>query len=148
MLALYMVVAVGMGCFLALQAGVNGRLRVRAGDPVHAALLSSAIAAASLLIYSVAVVRRPWPDAGEMTSAPWWIWTGGLMGATYVVTSLVLITRLGAAVSFALIVVGQMLASLIMDHFGLLGLPRHEVNPWRVLGAIFLVTGVVLIRRF
>ncbi|MEA2586713.1 MAG: bacterial/archaeal transporter family-2 protein [Thermomicrobiales bacterium] len=148
MLALYMIVAVGMGCFLALQAGVNGRLRVRTGDPVHAALFSSAIAALSLLIYAVMIVRKPWPDPAEMASAPFWIWTGGLMGAAYVVTSLVLITRLGGAVSFALIVVGQMLASLIMDHFGLLGLPRHEVNPWRVLGAAFLVAGVVLIRRF
>ncbi len=148
MLALYMAIAVGLGCFLAFQVGVNGRLRLRTGDPVYAAALSSAIAALSLLLYSVTIVRKPWPDSAELTAAPWWIWTGGLMGAAYVATSLTLIARLGAAVMFALIVVGQMLATMVMDHFGLLGLPRHEVNPLRALGAVFLVAGVVLIRRF
>jgi bacterial/archaeal transporter family-2 protein len=148
MLTLYMTIAVGMGTFLALQAGVNGRLRLRAGDPVHAALISTTISTLSLLIYSVAVVRKPWPDPAVMASAPWWIWTGGLMGAAYVVTSLVLITRLGGALTLSLLVVGQMLAALIIDHFGLLGISRHEITPIRALGAVCLVTGVVLIRRF
>jgi transporter family-2 protein len=141
-------IAVGMGCFLAIQAGINGRLRLRTGDPVYAALISTTVSTSSLLLYSVIVVRKPLPDLSRLTSAPVWIWSGGLLGATLVVGSLVLITRLGGAVMFALIVVGQMLAALVMDHHGLLGLPRHEVNLWRVLGAVFLVTGVVLIRRF
>jgi bacterial/archaeal transporter family-2 protein len=145
---LYATIAVAMGSFLALQAGINGRLRVRAGDPVYAALISSAISAFLLLLYAVLVVRQPLPEPSRLTSAPWWLWTGGLMGAAYLVTALVLVTRLGGAVWFALVVVGQLLASLVMDHYGLLGLPRHEVNPWRVLGVAFLVLGVVLIRRF
>jgi transporter family-2 protein len=143
-----MSIAVAMGCFLAVQPAVNGRLRIRVGDPVHAALVSTTISTLSLLLYSVAVVRKPWPNTAHLTSAPWWIWTGGLMGAVYVVTSLVLLSRLGGAVLFASVVVGQMLATLAMDHYGLFGLPRHEVNPWRVLGAAFLVVGVALIRRF
>jgi transporter family-2 protein len=147
-LAVYTTIAVAMGCFLAVQVAVNGGLRLRTGDPAHAALISTTISTASLLLYSVAIVRKPWPDPAQLTSAPWWIWTGGLLGAVYVATSLVLLSRLGGAILFASIVVGQMLATLAMDHFGLFGLPRHEVNPWRVLGAIFLVTGVALIRHF
>ena len=148
MLLVYMTLAVTMGCFLAVQPAVNGRLRLRAGHAVHAALISTTISTLSLLFYSFVVVRKPWPPSGQLTSAPWWVWTGGLMGAVYVATSLVLLARLGGAVFIASIVVGQMLATLVMDHFGLLGLTRHEVNPLRVLGAIFLVAGVVLIRRF
>ncbi|HEY7033211.1 MAG TPA: DMT family transporter [Thermomicrobiales bacterium] len=148
MLAVYMTIAVAMGCLLAVQPAVNGRLRIRVGDAVHAALISSTISACSLLLYSLIVVRKPWPESAQLTAAPWWLWTGGLMGAVYVTISLVLLTRLGGAVYFASIVVGQMFATLVMDHFGLLGLTRHEVNPWRVLGAAFLVAGVVLIRRF
>jgi transporter family-2 protein len=147
MVVLLMLTAVGMGSVLATQVGVNGRLRVRTGDPVYAALISSTIAALSLLIYSVVVVREPWPAVVRLTSAPWWIWTGGLMGALYVVMSLVLVSRLGGAALFGSIVLGQMLAAITMDHFGLLGLQRHEVNLWRVFGALLLVAGVVLIRR-
>jgi transporter family-2 protein len=148
MLFAYMTIAVTMGCFLAVQPAVNGRLRLRVGDAAHAALISTTISTLSLLLYSVVVVRKPWPDSAQLTSAPWWIWTGGLMGAVYVATSLVLLSRLGGALLFASIVVGQMLATIVMDHFGLLGLSRHEVNPWRILGAAFLVAGVVLIRRY
>src|SRR5262249_23383134 len=123
MLALYVTIAVAMGGFLAVQVAVNGRLRLRAGDPAHAALISTSISTLSLLLYSVAVVRKPWPDSTQLTSAPWWIWTGGLLGAVYVATSLVLLSRLGGAILFASIVVGQMLATLVLDHFGLFGLP-------------------------
>jgi transporter family-2 protein len=148
MLFAYMTIAVTMGCFLAVQPAVNGRLRLRVGDAAHAALISTTISTLSLFLYSLVVVRKPWPDSAHLTSAPWWIWTGGLMGAVYVATSLVLLSRLGGALLFASIVVGQMLATIVMDHFGLLGLSRHEVNPWRILGAAFLVAGVVLIRRY
>lgn len=148
MTLLYLALAIGMGSLLAVQAGVNGRLRLRAGDPARAALISSAISATTLLIYTLVAVRHPWPPPARLAAAPWWTWTGGLMGAAIVVTTLVLITRLGGALLFALIVVGQMLAALVMDQFGLLGLPRHEINPWRVVGAGLLVAGVVLIRRF
>src|SRR5262245_29543979 len=98
MLVLYMAIAVTMGCFLAIQAGVNGRLRLRTGDPVYAALISTSISTCSLLLYSAVVVRKPLPDTSRLTSAPVWIWSGGLLGATLVVTSLVLIARLGGAV--------------------------------------------------
>lgn len=148
MLMLNVGIAVAMGWLLAIQPAVNGRLRLRTDHAVYAALISTTVSTLTLLLYSAAVVRKPWPDSTRLTSAPWWVWTGGVMGAIYVVTSLVLLPRLGGAVLFASIVVGQMLATLVMDHFGLFGLARHEVTPWRVLGAAFLVVGVVLIRRF
>ena len=148
MFLVYCAIAIGMGCFLALQAGVNGQLRLRTGDPVRAALLSSAIAATSLLVYSLVAVREPWPSADRLIGGPWWLWIGGVLGAVYVATSLVLVTRLGSTLMFALIVVGQMVAARFLDHYGLLGIPRHEVSPLRILGVGLLVVGVVLIRRF
>ncbi len=57
-----------------------------------------------------------------------------------------MVPRLGAATVIALIVVGQMLGSLAFDHFGLLNIPQHGVNPVRLTGAAFLILGVVLIR--
>jgi bacterial/archaeal transporter family-2 protein len=139
---------IGLGTLLAIQVAVNGRLRVRTDEPVHAALISTCISTISLLLYSTLVVRQPVPDLTNLKSAPWWIWTGGLMGAAYVAFSLVLVTRLGGAMFLALVVVGQMSMAMVMDHFGLFGLTRHEISPLRVLGASFLVVGVVLIRRF
>jgi transporter family-2 protein len=76
----------------------------------------------------------------------WWLWTGGFFGAVYIVVAIALLPRLGAATVVALIVAGQMLASLAFDHFGLLGLTPHPVSLPRLAGALLLIAGVVLIR--
>lgn len=144
---LYALLAVGLGTFLSIQTGINAQLRSRVGDPTHAALISVAVSAVSLVVYS-AVLRRPWPDPGELVQSPWWVWTGGLLGAAYLALTLVLLPRLGAAILFSLVVVGQMLAALVLDHVGALGLSQHPVNAWRLLGVAFLVGGVALIRWF
>ena len=138
--------AVVLGVLLAVQVGVNARLRYHVGDAAIAGLISAAVAALSLLVYLLAA-RRSWPDPAEALRAPWWVWTGGIIGGLYISLTLPLVTRLGAALLLALLVVGQLLAALVLDHFGALNLPRHAVNPWRILGVAFLIVGVVLIRR-
>ena len=78
--------------------------------------------------------------------SPWISWTGGLFGAIFVGTAILMVPRLGAATTLALIVVGQMFGSLTFDHFGLLGLPQQAASPIRMAGAACLILGVVLIR--
>ncbi len=75
------------------------------------------------------------------------MYAGGLLGAVYVVGVIALAPRLGALLTFALVIAGQLLASLLLDHLGLL-YPRHPVNLPRLLGALLLLAGVVLIRRY
>jgi transporter family-2 protein len=83
-----------------------------------------------------------------MSRHPWWIWTGGLLGAFLVASTVVLAPRLGAASMIALIVAGQMTASVALDHFGWLGYQLHPLNGMRILGVFLLVGGVTLIRWF
>ncbi len=80
--------------------------------------------------------------------APWWIWTGGVLGAFYLWLAIVLAPRLGATVLVGLIVAGQLIASLFLDHYGLLGFPHQPITLWRALGVALLILGVILIRRF
>jgi transporter family-2 protein len=69
-----------------------------------------------------------------------------MFGAVYLVLAIVSVPRFGAASTVALVVTGQMLASLAFDQFGLLGLDRHAASPQRMLGAMLLVVSVVLMR--
>jgi bacterial/archaeal transporter family-2 protein len=142
-----LLVAVGMGVLFAVQAGVNAQLRIRTGDAIQAALISTSVSTMTLFI--IAFIRRqPVASLDQLTSGPWWIWLGGVMGAVIVALTLVLVVRLGAAVLIASILVGQMLAALTMDHFGLLGVSQHSISAPRVAGAVLLVVGLVLIRAF
>jgi transporter family-2 protein len=135
------------GAGLPVQAGVNASMRVYAGRPELAALVNFLVGLLALGAWILAL-RLPWPEPGELARAPWWGWTGGLLGAFYVTAVIVLAPRLGVATTIALVVAGQMLAAVALDHYGLLGVPVRPVNAWRGLGAALLVAGVVLLRRF
>jgi bacterial/archaeal transporter family-2 protein len=87
------------------------------------------------------------PSFGGVANAPWWVWTGGLLGAFYVFASVILTPRLGAATTVALILTGQVLASIAIDHFGLFRVAQ-EVTPLRLLGATLIIAGVFFVRRF
>jgi transporter family-2 protein len=75
------------------------------------------------------------------------VWCGGLLGVLYVCAAILLLPRLGAGTMLALFVAGQMSMALLLDHFGLLGVPVHTTSPGRLVGAVLVVAGVFLLRR-
>jgi transporter family-2 protein len=134
------------GAVLATQVGVNLQLSNAVGNAVMSTLFSFVVGAIGLCVY-VLIVRAPLPPIASLVQIPAWKWTGGLLGATYVLLTIVIGPRLGAAALLALVVTGQMVAAMILDHNGWLGFTEHSINLWRVLGAALLVTGTVVILR-
>jgi transporter family-2 protein len=137
--------AFGAGAVLAVQALVNSRFGALLGGPIRASMLSLQIGAATLFILQMAA-RAGLPSGAQLASVPWWGWSGGLLGAGYLTGALFSVGRIGAASTVALVVFGQMAASMTMDHFGILVMP-HPISLPRLLGAGLLVAGVVLITR-
>ena len=72
---------------------------------------------------------RDWPSTGSLAGAPWWVWVGGLLGAFYVLGSVVAAPKLGAATLVAVILAGQAFASLLVDHFGWVGFEENPITP-------------------
>ncbi|MEA1672584.1 DMT family transporter [Nitrospirillum sp. BR 11163] len=144
LLSCLLVVAAGVS--LAVQQVLNANLRLALGSPWWAGFTSYLVGMAAMLLLALAV-PGPRPTAATMGAAPWAAWTGGLFGATFIATAILMIPRLGAATVLALIVVGQMLCGLVIDHVGVLGVPPHPAGPARVLGAALLILGVILVRR-
>ncbi|MGI8995311.1 MAG: DMT family transporter, partial [Pyrinomonadaceae bacterium] len=114
---------------------------------VQAALVSFAVGTLALFAYCVAL-RQPAPSFGVMMQAPWWVWIGGFFGAFFVTAATILVPRIGATMLLSASIAGQMIVSLILDHYGLLGLPQRPVSLWRTLGVVLVVLGVVVIRKF
>lgn len=147
MIVLMLLVALAVGCLFPLQAGINSQLGALMGHPVKGALISFSVGLVVLLAASFAL-RKSWPPLTRLARAPWWIWTGGLYGAVIVASTIVLAPRLGAALFISLMVTGQMTAALLFDHFGVVGFEPRPISILRALGAMMLIGGVVLIRRF
>jgi transporter family-2 protein len=135
-----------IGVVLPVQSGINAQLRIGVGHPMLAAFISFAVGTVALLGLNIAL-RVPLPSGEAATRMPWWYWCGGLLGATYIYLAVLLAPRLGAATLVAVIVAGQMVASLVLDQFGLVGYPQQSLTPARFVGALLVVGGAILVQR-
>ncbi len=142
---LYTLFAVVAGAGVAVQAVINSRLRFLLGAPLWAAVAQFVVGLV-LLIAIAALTRQPTPTTSGMLRAPWWVWTGGLFGASYVLMSILLTPRLGAALMLASTIVGQLAAALVVDHYGWFGATVIPISLTRLVGVALLALGVILIR--
>jgi transporter family-2 protein len=135
------------GGALAVQFSVNAQLRNFVGGPLVAATTSFFLGTLALLIASL-VFRQSWPLGNAVTYAPWWVWAGGLLGAFYVLVTIILVPRIGAAATVGLILAGQVIASVVIDHFGLIQVPVHTLSAPRLTGTVLIIAGVALVQKF
>jgi len=99
------------------------------------------------LVAIAAVVRGGLGNLGHVGRAPWWAWIGGLLGAVYVTVALVAVRTLGASGLTAVVITGQLVISVVIDRFGLLGVARQHVGAQRIVGLVLLAAGVLLVVR-
>jgi transporter family-2 protein len=143
---IFALLAVGAGACIAIQAAANGNFTRRLGDNALTASLLSIGGTVLTAAVALAAVRPPAPTAAMLGDTRWWNWIGGPLGALFVLAGAALTRELGAALFIALIVAGQLLCSLLLDHFALLGLPPQPITGPRVLGALLVVAGVLCIK--
>jgi bacterial/archaeal transporter family-2 protein len=135
------------GAALSVQAIVNSQARTRLAfeHPLQATLLN--FVGGSLVLAVVCLACRfSWPSLATVSAAPWWVWCGGLFGIVYITVSVLLIPRLGVALFFTLVVAGQMLSAIALDHFGFFGEDIKPVNFGRIAGVLLVLVGVYLVR--
>lgn len=145
---LYVLLMVLAGTAVAAQIAINAQLGLVAGSALWASNISFAVTMLCGLVALglAAVFGQLALPAPALWSAPRWIWLGGVGGATYVALAVLLAHRLGAALLSAAGILGQVGASLLIDHYGWFGVPIHRLSMERVVGLVLLVAGVALIR--
>lgn len=144
---LLLFLAVLAGAMMPTQAATNNKMAVVVDSPILAAFISFVIGTVALFIYAIAA-GAPLGSIASAKDAPPIAWVGGLLGAFFVTAAVTLVPRLGVALTFSLMIAGQMLVTLVIDHFGLLGVPVKEVSIARIGGILLITAGVILIRRF
>ncbi|WP_299670292.1 DMT family transporter [uncultured Polaribacter sp.] len=144
---LLLIMAILAGAVLPVQAGLNVQLGKAVHQPIFAAFASFLVGTVALFIYLL-FLKFDFSSMSEVKSVSPVVWVAGILGAFYVAAVILLAPKLGTAMTFVLIVAGQMVVSLVLDNYGLLGLPVKQINWQRILGITFLVAGVLLIRKF
>jgi transporter family-2 protein len=144
----FIFLAVLAGMAMPTQATVNSKLAESVHhSPVLAAFISFVVGTVALFVYIV-LTGIPLNQLIAAKNAPPIALIGGFLGAFFVSVMATVVPRIGVALSFSLAIGGQMLITLLIDHFGWLGVPEKPINLWRVLGAAFITVGVILIRKF
>jgi transporter family-2 protein len=141
----FVFIALLVGSGYPIQAGINATIAEFHGHPLLAAATNTVVASLVLFV-AIAVLRIPLPSVTSLGLAPWWAWTGGCFGAVFVLSALVLAPKLGAATFVSTTIVGTMVASLVIDHFGVMAYRVQPVTVWRLLGAGLVVSGMLIIQ--
>ncbi|KKK32905.1 membrane protein [Salinicoccus sediminis] len=138
------------GAMPPIQTAVNSALRHEVDSFFFASLVSFIVGTAALLILSLIVARHIRFVTYDSTSGSIrpWHFIGGILGALYVTTNIVLMPHLGATLTLMTVIFGQMLMGLFIDHFGLLGIHKNPIDARRIIGVTMILSGIVLLQAF
>lgn len=138
--------AIIAGAVLPIQAALNGKMGKAVGDPIYAAFISFVVGSVGLLIYLLAT-RTDLHTLTEAKTVDWSVWLAGILGSFYVACVIILAPKLGVALTFGLVIAGQLGIAIVLDHFGLLGIPKTAISWQRIIGTVLIIIGVVIIRK-
>ena len=143
----FIFLAIMAGMAMPTQAVVNNKLAATVDSPILAAFISFGVGTIALFVY-ILLTGVPLGNLASSTNAPLVAWIGGFLGAFFVSVMATVVPRIGVALAFSLAIGGQMIITLLIDHFGWLGVQEKPINLMRVLGATLITIGVILIRKF
>jgi bacterial/archaeal transporter family-2 protein len=135
--------AMGVGIAITFQTAINSQLREYLYSPLQAALLSFLVGtiALAVLVFFQPVEK---PNLEMLNQIPWFLWLGGFLGVYAISFSIYTAPKLGFLTLSGLIIFGQIVMSMIIDQFGLLGTDKTPINWQRLLGGVVIFTGVLL----
>ncbi|MCA0363468.1 MAG: DMT family transporter [Bacteroidetes bacterium] len=143
---IWVIIAFVAGAILPIQAGMNSKLAKSGGSPVHASMISFVVGILALLIYILLTSNNV--SIKGLKSAPAYAWAGGLLGAFYVTVIVFAFPKIGPGLTFGLVVAGQLLISMLMEHFEIMGAQHQPISLGRLAGLVLIVVGVIMMKKF
>ena len=134
------------GSFLPIQSSMNNKLAKTGGSPVHASMISFAIGLLALVIYILLTSQNV--SLKGIKGAPTYAWIGGILGAFYVTIIVIAFPKIGPGLTFGLVVTGQMLISMLMEHYQIMGAQQIPISIGRIMGMLLIISGVIIMKKF
>jgi transporter family-2 protein len=143
---IYLALALVTGALIPIQASTNAAFSKSIGNPLTTGLMVFVVGFVGMMSLSL-VLRTSFPSMQQLSSAPIYGYAGGLIVATYVVMITILVPRIGVGTAIALIVTGQIICAVIIDHFGLFNVQVRAINLSRLAGILLMITGIYLVMK-
>lgn len=136
-----------IGAILPVQAIVNARLGRQIGGPLMGSLVSFLVGLIFLFLLILATNSSAFQQLRSASTVPWYLWLGGILGAVYVGYITWINQQQGLALTFGLVVSGQIFMSLLIDHFGWIGSQVRTITLEKIIGALLIIIGLMLIKK-
>lgn len=142
----WIVMVVIAGAFLPMQGSMNSKLAKAGENPVYASMISFTIGVLALVTYILLTSQNvSWKG---LKDAPSYSWLGGVLGAFYVTVIIFAFPKIGPGLTFGLVVAGQLITSMVMEHFQIMGTPHQPISLGRIVGVLLIIIGVVAVKKF
>ena len=142
----WIVMVVIAGAFLPMQGSMNSKLAKAGENPVYASMISFTIGVLALVAYILLTSQNvSWKG---LKDAPSYSWLGGVLGAFYVTVIIFAFPKIGPGLTFGLVVAGQLITSMVMEHFQIMGTPHQPISLGRIVGVLLIIIGVVAVKKF
>lgn len=139
------IAAVAVGAAVPMQSAINAQMASAQGHPLYGAITNTGVATLCFAVL-IALLRIPPPNLRAAGGVPWWLWSGGVIGAAFVFGALYVAPRIGAALFAAATIFGTAVASMLIDHYGLFGFQERPLSALRLAGAGCLLFGIALLQ--
>ncbi len=143
---IYLGLAVITGALIPIQAATNTVFSKSIGNPFITGLMVFSVGLIGMILF-VLISRTHIPPVQQLVSAPAYSYLGGIIVATYVVMITILAPRIGVGTAIGLIVTGQIICAVLIDHFGLFNVAIHSINSTRIAGVLLMIGGVYLVMK-
>lgn len=137
----WMLLAVFAGAASAMQTSINSLLGTRVG--VTLAALISALVTTTIMSSWILPTLKLSEIEQSMKSVPLHEYLGGVFGGIFVISALALAPIIGVGPTTLALVFGQITMSLLVDHFGLMGVPRAQVTGLQIAGVVIMGGGLL-----
>lgn len=143
---IFLALALITGALIPIQAATNAAFSKSVGNPIITGLIVFFVGLAGMILFTL-LSKTSFPMRRQLTSAPLYGYLGGIIVATYVVMITILVPRIGVGTAIGLIVTGQIICAVTIDHFGLFNVAVRSISFTRALGMILMIGGVYLVMK-
>ena len=141
----FLIITLAMGLLMPFQTAANSRLRQVVGPAYVSTLVSFSVSTLALLLVSL-LAGIPIVPSGQMLAAtPWWSWFVGLVAVVTITIAIHLFKEIGQLQAMIIPMFSQLIFSLLIDHFGWFGAQVMPLGGKRIIGALLLILGIVMV---
>lgn len=143
---MFMILAIVAGILVTIQGPLNVELGKSLGSDYISTFITFIVGGIFILLFSI-ITKQGFPSFELLKSIPWWQYLGGILGAIYVLSVITVIPKLGVGSATVLLMFSQLIASMIIDHFGFFGYPQKPFDLYKFIGVLLMGSGIYLINK-